>query len=200
MRLRYILASVVVGVLFFTGCELNENQKDKDIYPETVVENDEEITQLPKANAGEDQEIVGTEVTFDGSGTTNQSNVESYLWYKGTSIIAQTQTATIDLSTSAVNFVYGTNEITLFVIDKNGLTSKDTMILTINGGTSGELVNTTPSLVVMVLNTQYSITSNTVVTKTSTDANVIVDTSLSDGSTTITLTSGSATCTECTEK
>ena len=51
----------------------------------------------------------------------------------------------------------------------------------------------------MDIGTEYTMTSIGVITKTSTDANITLSASLDNNTTTAKLTSGSATCTGCTE-
>jgi hypothetical protein len=71
--------------------------------------------------------------------------------------------------------------------------------LFIGCGSDSSTGDTPSAATTMIINTAYSVTTNSVVTKTSSDANISVDSSLSDGTTAITLISGTATCTECTK-
>jgi hypothetical protein len=60
--------------------------------------------------------------------------------------------------------------------------------------------NPTGGATTMTLSSAYVMATGAVITKTSTDAEVTIDTDVATNVTTATLTSGSATCTDCTKQ
>ena len=87
--------------------------------------------QPPVANAGPDQSVNdsdnnGTEsVTLDGSASTDDGSIVSYVWTEGGSQIATGATPVVSLPV-------GTNTLTLTVTDNDGLTDSDQVTITVN--------------------------------------------------------------------
>ncbi len=76
----------------------------------------------PSANAGTDKTTeVNQAVVISGSGTDSDGNVVSYVWKKGSTIIASTA------SFSYTPTLVGTDTLTLTVTDNNGATASDSM-------------------------------------------------------------------------
>jgi hypothetical protein len=84
---------------------------------------------------------------------------------------------------------------------KKILISFSIVLIGLFSGCGGGSSSSTPpqdDTVTMVLNTTYTMTAGGSISKTSTDANIEISTSLDSNSTTVKLTSGSATCEGCT--
>ena len=81
----------------------------------------------PVANAGPNQSGNTSDlIILDGSGSTSQGNIVSYIWTENGNGLASGVNPTIFSSS------IGTHIITLTVTDENGLSATDTMILTIS--------------------------------------------------------------------
>ncbi|HOI56911.1 MAG TPA: PKD domain-containing protein, partial [Phycisphaerae bacterium] len=84
----------------------------------------------PTAEAGEDQVLEdedytgGETVTLDGSASSDDELIVSYVWSEGASQIATGETAEVSLS-------IGTHEITLTITDDDGATDSDTVTVTV---------------------------------------------------------------------
>ena len=93
------------------------------------------VNAAPAADAGSDSEVAkGTEVTFDGSGSSDDMTIENYTWsftYQG---------ATHTLYGANPKFAFeepGTYTVQLTVRDVGGLTNSDTVVVTVTGKSSG---------------------------------------------------------------
>jgi hypothetical protein len=86
------------------------------------------VNDAPVANAGPDQTSSCTGmVMLDGTGTTDVDNPNSsltFVWKEGATVIATGETATVTLPV-------GTHTITLTVTDPGGLSSSDTVVITV---------------------------------------------------------------------
>lgn len=82
----------------------------------------------PSADAGPDQSVsVGDTVTFDGSGSSDETSIASYTW-------TFTDGGTVTLTGVAPTYVFdtpGTYTVTLTVTDGGGNTDSDTMTVTV---------------------------------------------------------------------
>jgi hypothetical protein len=85
----------------------------------------------PTANAGPDQTVLDSDnsgsqaVTLDGSGSTDSDGtISSYSWAEGSTAIATGQKPSVNLSV-------GQHTIVLTVTDNGGLTSQDTVVITV---------------------------------------------------------------------
>ena len=79
----------------------------------------------PTANAGADQTvIVGTNVTLNGSGSSDDGSISTYTWKEG-SITLEANNVTF----SKNDFTVGTHNLTLIVEDNDGLKSIDTVTI-----------------------------------------------------------------------
>jgi hypothetical protein len=89
----------------------------------------------PSANAGSDITVTDTDnsgaesVTLDGSASTDDNGISSYTWAEGTNSLGTTQTLSASLSV-------GTHTITLTVKDAANQTATDTVVVTVNAGSS----------------------------------------------------------------
>jgi PKD repeat protein len=97
------------------------------------------VNDAPDANAGADQEVAsGAEVTFDGSASTDDIEIENYTWsftYDGT---------VHKMYGAAPKFTFdepGTYEVQLTVTDVGGLTSTDSITVTVTGGGATSFVS-----------------------------------------------------------
>jgi hypothetical protein len=104
------------------------------------------VQEPPVTNAGPDQTVVepaygaGADVTLDGSGSTDPDgdiNQATFEWFEGTTLIATGKTPT-------VHFPAGVHTITLTVTDSQGLTSTDTVIITVNTAARPPVANAGP--------------------------------------------------------
>ncbi len=86
------------------------------------------INGLPVADAGADQaKNLGEEVTLDASGSSDSDGtIASYEWKDGATVLST------EVSFSKSDFAVGEHTITLTVIDDNGATDTDTVVVTIN--------------------------------------------------------------------
>jgi hypothetical protein len=104
----------------------------------TVTYHQELINQPPVADAGDDDEAEDSDddgyaaVTLDGTGSTDDGTIASYVWSEGATQLATGATAGVNLS-------LGTHEITLTVTDDGNSTDTDTVTITV---TEAERVRT----------------------------------------------------------
>jgi hypothetical protein len=91
------------------------------------------VNQPPVANAGPDQTVTdedrtGAEtVTLNGSASTDDNGITSYVWKEGTTTIATGATANVSLDV-------GVHTISLTVSDAASLTSTDSLVVTVQPG------------------------------------------------------------------
>jgi len=80
----------------------------------------------PTANAGTDKSIeVNKSITIAGTGTDSDGTIASYVWKKGTTVLANT--ATFNYTPT----VAGTDTLTLTVTDNDGDTHSDSVVVTV---------------------------------------------------------------------
>ncbi|MBE0517792.1 MAG: PKD domain-containing protein, partial [Thermoplasmata archaeon] len=96
--------------------------------PDTVVVTVEDVT-LPVADAGSDETVsFGTEVTLDGSGSSdNSGTIESYVW-------TFIDDGSVELTGETVDYEFtepGVYTVTLTVADAAGLEDIDTVVITV---------------------------------------------------------------------
>ena len=91
----------------------------------------------PTANAGADQTVVDTDnsgdeqVTLDGTGSSDSDGtIASYSWTENSVEIGTGATPSVNLSV-------GTHNITLIVTDDDGATAFDTVVITVEAGSTG---------------------------------------------------------------
>lgn len=116
-----------IGVYTF-GLNVTDDAGASD-YDEVVINITQYVPQAPTADAGEDQTVTddgdGFEtVTLDGSGSTDDGNIVSYVWKEGETVFGTTEVTTFD-------FTVGTHTVTLTVTDDDGLSSTDTVVITV---------------------------------------------------------------------
>jgi hypothetical protein len=106
--------------------------------------------QAPNADAGPDQLVTdqngsgNVQITLDGSGSSDpdgNGDIVSYVWTEGSTQIATGVTPTISLSV-------GRHTITLKVTDSGGLTSTDTVVITVESPSSSA-DHTPPSILAL---------------------------------------------------
>jgi PKD repeat protein len=118
----------IVGVYVAT---LNVTDDDSETDEDRVTITVEDLPAVgPTANAGPNQTVtVGDEVTFDGSGSSDDGTIENYTWtftYDG-------ETRTLyDVDPTFTFDIAGTFDVTLTVTDDKGLTDEDTMTVTVS--------------------------------------------------------------------
>ncbi|WKV12902.1 PKD domain-containing protein [Marivirga harenae] len=98
----------------------------------TLTVSEEEVNQPPVADAGTDKTLVlpTNSIVLNGSGFDPEGNVSSYLWTKtsgGNAVLTNATNAKLTVS----NLELGTYWFRLKVIDSEGLSSTDQMILTV---------------------------------------------------------------------
>jgi len=99
----------------------NEGKTDTDT---TVIF----VNEAPVARAGNDQTVlIGTEVTLDGSASTDNWRVEWYTWTEGGTVLSKSTNSSFSKS----DFSVGTHTITLTVQDGGGYTDIDTVVITV---------------------------------------------------------------------
>jgi hypothetical protein len=85
----------------------------------------------PTANAGSDQTVTdadnsGSEsVTLSGSGVDTDGTISSFTWRRNGSVI-------LSAASGSVSLPVGTNTIELTVVDNNGISGVDTVVITVN--------------------------------------------------------------------
>ena len=115
----------------------NNGATDSDTVTVTVnARANQPQNQPPTANAGANQTVTDTDrdgterVILNGTGSADgDGSIVSYLWTKGSTTLATTATAPIDLAV-------GVHTITLTVTDNEGATANDTVVITVKEGTS----------------------------------------------------------------
>lgn len=97
----------------------------------------------PVSNAGVNQTITlpTSSVTVNGSGSTDNIAISSYLWSKVSGPISNTITNPTSVSTTITGLTAGVYVFRLTVTDGSGLTDTDDMQVTVNAGNSAPVSN-----------------------------------------------------------
>ena len=103
-----------------------------------------DINDFPLAFAGSDYTVTtGDSITFDGSASTDDNGITSYVWDFNASDGLQQDA--IGATVSHVYGIVGTYTVTLTVTDGDGNTDSDTAIVTVQGSQSNSAISITPS-------------------------------------------------------
>ena len=120
--MKNILSIIMILILsmFLAGCD-----KDIEFVNTTPDTNDTDVgNKAPVANAGDDKNTtVGTPIKIEGSGTDSDGQIVDYEWREEKTLISGLK------NFSHVFSKDGNHTLTLIVLDDDGKTGKDTMIV-----------------------------------------------------------------------